>query len=76
MEEKKISKKAGLAAGIIICALALTGLVFIISLCVSAIKDMHSQKLLRQYAEYNEFLIPAAAIDIVKGLNIYCRRRD
>lgn len=63
-EEKKINRKAGLAAGIIICVLALTGLVFLISLGVSAIKDAHSRKLMEQYAEYNEFLIPAAAIDI------------
>lgn len=63
MDRKK--SIAGFIVGLIIMIFALLGVIGLVSLCVSAAKQNKEEKLLRQYAEYNEFLIPAAAIDIV-----------
>lgn len=54
----------GFIVGLVIMIFALLGVLSLISLGVSAVKHGKEEKLRKQYAEYNEFLIPAAAIDI------------
>lgn len=57
-------KTLGFIVGLIILLFAVAGAVSLVSLGVSALKQGKEEKTLRQFAEYNEFLIPAAAIDI------------
>lgn len=60
----KRKKTLGFIVGLLIMIFAALGVLGLVLLGVSAVKQAGNEKKLRQYAEYNEFLIPAAAIDI------------
>lgn len=68
MEEKttvsKRKKVIGFIVGLVIMIFAVFGVLGLVSVGISAIRQGKEEKLQQQYAEYNEFLIPAAAIDI------------
>ena len=60
----KITDRINLSVGLIVFLLALVGVFGIIRGSFLLIKESREEKKTAQYAAYNEFLIPAAAIDI------------
>ena len=67
MDNVNIDRKKntlGFITGLIIMIFAVIGVVSLVRLGITAIRQGKEEKQLAQFAEYNEFLIPAAAIDI------------